>query len=421
MVPSRPHHSDSTEPKTLTRRRTLQALGAGGVLALAGRAGARQPRGIVETGPTVATDSVVLGTRRGVAALSRTDGTLQWHRTLGGSPLFPPTVVGDTLATALGDSGLSVFDADTEQWSFDPTATGVVAVATGESGPLVAATDDHQVHAFDPETGRERWSSPALASVDALVVTADTAYAGTEDGWVRAYDTDSGDERWSRVQDPAVLSLTVGDGTVFAGDAAGKVTAYAAADGAERWRREALQRAQTEPGDRAFVGHVSDGAVVVTTGTGTTHAMAVGDGAERWRFEAEYFCHVPPTVVGGRTYVVDEETLYAVEAGERVWRQPLSDPNGPPAVADGTVFVAADGGPVRAFDAVDGTERWAVDPSESVTPTPTPAPSTAKQSVSVGDEERQQSTTTAADGPGFGVYSAVASLLSVVAALSARD
>jgi len=211
--------------------------------------------------------------------------------------------------------------------------------------------------------------------------------------------------------------LSVADGTVYVTDDndeskpyRGTVYALSAADGTEQWRYEFDRWAQTTPA-------VADGRVFVTTngnGDGYVYAFDAETGDRLWRYDAESEIVCAPTVADGQLYLgligdevvsLDPETGYPdwqTGVDGRVWGSPAvangylyvgTDPRqGPdepitspatvyaldtddgtiqweydagevritasPALADGTVFVAADDGVLRALSVVDGTVEW---------------------------------------------------------------
>ncbi|WP_424018085.1 PQQ-binding-like beta-propeller repeat protein [Halorientalis pallida] len=259
---------------------------------------------------------------------------------------------------------------------------GVAAQATGESWPM------HRVDARN--TG---WN-PGPEGVATAVET----------DWVfEAFHGPNG--------------LSVADGTVFVTDDndvsepyRGTVYALSAVDGTEQWRREFDRWAQTTPA-------VADGRVFVTTngnGDGYVYAFDAENGDRLWRYEAESEIVCAPTVADGRLYLglIDDavvaldpatgDVAWQTGVDGRVWGSPAvangylyvgTDPSrGPdepitspatvyaldtddgtiqwaheagdvritasPALAEGTVFVVADDGVLRALSVVDGTVEW---------------------------------------------------------------
>lgn len=121
---------------------------------------------------------------------------------------------------------------------------------------------------------------------------------------------------------------------------------------------------------------------------------------------------VEPAVVDGTVYAAnDGGTVYAVaaDAGEEVWRfeiasgVPVDVDRSAPALRNGTLYVGTDRGGLYAIDAASGEERWHVTPGTipwRTFPTPTTSwrsPTVVDDTVYVGAEEPDAVFALAAD------------------------
>lgn len=171
-------------------------------------------------------------------------------------------------------------------------------------------------------------------------------------------------------------ALSVADGTVYVTDDndgtnpyRGTVYALSATDGSEQWRREFDRWAQTTPA-------VADGRVYVTTngkGDGHVYAFEAGSGDLLWRYDTESEIVCAPTVANERLYlglIGDEVVALDPATGDVDWRTGVGGAVwGSPAVADGYLYVGTDPSPledrpttspasVYALAADDGTIQW---------------------------------------------------------------
>ena len=312
-----------------------------------------------------------------------------------------PTVAPDRWATYRGDAerrgegGHGPIGTLQLRWRFDATA-GVSRSPTVADGVVYAVSDIGVLHALDEATGAELWRAADVDShasiVDGLVV------ATFVDGTVRALDARSGSEKWSTTSPLQVFDdgtgLDVDDTTVYVGTTPALV-ALDLANGTERWRHaDAFTSEYHRPA-------LSDGLVYAGTNTGGFVAVDAGTGELRWREDTgpgftgtavatDGIAYIGASSDGGtgRLFAFDAETgslLWSVDellfspavsdgvaysgsalgavtardalTGEELWRVQVGGPTSPPAVADGVVYVAANGDVrIYALDAATGAE-----------------------------------------------------------------
>lgn len=107
---------------------------------------------------------------------------------------------------------------------------------------------------------------------------------------------------------------------------------------------------------------VPDGGTAYVSGPGHVRAIAAATGLLTWAFPTGADPHGPPVVARGAVYVAaDDRCLYALDAadGSPRWRFPLDGgPASSPLVHEGTVYVADDQGTVYAVGSATGRETW---------------------------------------------------------------
>ncbi|MFJ9761730.1 serine/threonine-protein kinase [Streptomyces sp. NPDC101149] len=260
-----------------------------------------------------------------VFALSPSDGTLLWRRSLSeGGPQGPPVLSG-----------------------------GLVHLTR---------TDDRPSEALDPGSGRTRWKQRVPAQ-SALEYVGGMLLLSRADGAVTGVDSATGETTWTR----HIRSYTLPSLSSFAGDPLAyatstsddgthtQVTALDPGTGAVRW--EARLKGNLEP-----VG-ARDGSVLLLSIGKFQDAEAV----VRYAPDSEVTRRVPlaarplevqATVQGNVVYLLASGgSLVAVdiEAGKELWRLETNVSLGSAPVADGThVYLTAADGRLLAVDAHDG-------------------------------------------------------------------
>lgn len=280
-------------------------------------------------------------------ALDAADGTVRW--TTGDPPgvTCPPTVAGGDVHVA-NENGLFAVDAATgTARRLAATGADVTSAPTVAGGVVFVGTDAGEVVAADRDGGT-LWRTDVNAADETLdagvlgkpAVAGGTVYVGTYGEAVHALDAATGDERWRRPLDSAAWGApTVGDDLVYVPEET-DLGALRPDDGSEAWRL-------LDGGAVAGSPALADGTLYVQAGPAVGELSLVAADAATGRVEWQVdlgLAEASPTVVDGRVYLGRGNDLVALDAdgGGEVWRMaPLSDVHGPPAVADGTVFLSA--------------------------------------------------------------------------------
>ncbi|WP_255151501.1 PQQ-binding-like beta-propeller repeat protein [Halorarius halobius] len=328
-----------------SRRRMLSAVGAAGVAALAGcSAGASQRvTGAWPQYGRTATNASATDARGPVE-----DVALQWDASLG-LPLDQSPVVAGGRVFLGGLDRFVAFDA-----------------ASGDEDWRVDIPED------------QRFNDSAAAVGDGTVVA---GFGGV----LRAFDAATGDEQWTERPGDGISAPTLRDGILYYGVAeTGSVEARALADGSRAWRTEV---GEWLPGPVALAGDTVVVAAARDDDPGVLRGLDAASGEERWQYDLDPEATDDESVEGdpsgvsaggGRAYVgLDDGSVHAVRLadGERAWRfdpgttvtyegfggdaeprQPAVD--APPAVGDGTVYVAHGDGRLYAVDAGTGEADW---------------------------------------------------------------
>lgn len=168
-----------------------------------------------------------------------------------------------------------------------------------------------------------------------------------------------------------VSEPVIADGRVYVMDTASRVHALDAANGKTLWKRDLTPDEEEEGYIGGGVAY-DNGRLFAATGYAELAALDAGNGAVLWRRTVDGPVHTPPTVRGGRVFVVTvENKLHAMAADDG---RPLWDHAGitesasllggaAPAVDSGVVVVAYSSGELVALSVENGNQLW----SESLT------------------------------------------------------
>lgn len=162
-------------------------------------------------------------------------------------------------------------------------------------------------------------------------------------------------------------SPVVADGIVFTMDSETVVRAFRADNGRELWATDPRPESEKDdghmPGGLAF----DKGRLIATTGFNQIIALDASNGGIIWKREVEAPIHAPPTIRGGRVFVVTlTNRLYAlsVYSGKPLWDyQALTEPasllgGAAPAVDRGVVVAPFSSGELVALKVDNGRELW---------------------------------------------------------------
>jgi len=295
----------------------------------------------------------------GFYALDAQSGEVMW--TLEELITSSPSLDASTVYVSTFRGIIRALDAETgeERWRSGEGAFGTPAVT---SGTIYAG--GRAVFAFDADTGRELWRKlvDGGGRVASPAVYQNVVYTGLENGSspsVHAFDANSGSDVWTVDVDAPVKGVAVHDGVVYASTGSpdsGRVYALDAADGQERWRFKAggdisFPAVSDErvyvvvQSDRMAKRSIGDQSYQYRERIGQVHALDSQSGKILWRTDTEDGAVYP--VLAGRILYLggDTETIaFDVETGEEQWRFKTRSPKTPPpAVIDGTVYIAGMG------------------------------------------------------------------------------
>ncbi|MEV7356519.1 PQQ-binding-like beta-propeller repeat protein [Kitasatospora sp. NPDC091276] len=180
-------------------------------------------------------------------------------------------------------------------------------------------------------------------------------------GWWARRDADTGHRVWSRTGTGSRVALSATpQSDLYVADFDGTVRALDLRTGAPRWSAEVASR---NPADSSFGWPIAagDGLVCVTTDS-HVHALDAASGAVRWTVPAPggYLSGwTDGPIVGGDVFASYDGRVHSYDAatGEARWSSPL-EAACVPAVAGGTVYLAAPAGGISALDAKTCERRW---------------------------------------------------------------
>ncbi len=171
-----------------------------------------------------------------------------------------------------------------------------------------------------------------------------------------------GASRYGRI----VAQPVVGTGRVFTMDSQDVVTAFAERDGRKLWQFDPKPK---DTADATYGGGVAvtENAVYIGTGYGQVIALDVFTGKQYWRINLAAPIHSPPTVAGGRVFVVtveNELNVLSARDGHKLWtHNGIPEPAGlaggaSPAVSGDVVVVPYSSGEIYALRIENGRPLW---------------------------------------------------------------
>ncbi len=130
---------------------------------------------------------------------------------------------------------------------------------------------------------------------------------------------------------------------------------------------------------------IADGTAYVGGNDDVLYAVRTDTGNEEWTVEFDSPVDSAAAVVDDTVLVHSGETLFALARadGEELWNTDVGRVHGPPAVADGTVYLGNDDGVVIAIDADTGERDWTLEAGGYVRG----GPAVAAGAVFVGDSD----------------------------------
>jgi outer membrane protein assembly factor BamB len=293
------------------------------------------------------------------------------------------TVAAST-AGCIGGSDRTLPDAPAGDWTHhahDPRNTGAADVTVpprgtpawdrGDAGVATPLVDDGTVFsvaanatALDAETGERLWDVELPGEAERTPALDDDRLVVATDRRLLALARADGTERWSvELPRPARGAVTVAaDGSIVTVPLAARrgapgLVAYDAGTGDRLWDEATLSARATA---------VTDG-TVYTTGygedgdTGVVRGLSATDGTRLWETALDA-PDTPPVVADAGVLVGDGGTLAVHDPSDGTRRGSLGSFGdrivAPPAVADGTAFVASGDGALVAVSVADGETLW---------------------------------------------------------------
>ncbi|ERG87952.1 MAG: WD40 repeat protein, partial [halophilic archaeon J07HX5] len=309
--------TNTREPKQIiSRRRLLQATGAG----------------LITTA----------GAGAGAAARSDNQQQPRWSTDLAGAACFPPLIANGTVYIGAEPSDyyctVSAFDVDSgrQQGTLSTSRMRSLSAPAVVDGTVYIGDRD-TVHVLNSTLSKlQRIERLGSYTRTPPVVTDGSVYIGCDDG-IHALRLDPQRTEHIFTTQAAVRSLCVEDGTVYFGDEDWKVHAVDTSSGTQQWVREISGHPGSPVVDNGvvYVGATS----TISGGTSRFYAIDADTGDELWRKEDHGARS--PTIVDD-TIVTSGDGVCGLnpESGATRWQfTDIQIGTGSPAVSDGTAYV----------------------------------------------------------------------------------
>lgn len=252
--------------------------------------------GDLQTGFQLAVDgrNVYTANRDGrIVALNLENGEEVWEADTDLRVISGPSVADDTLLVGTRDGQVVALDtkAGKEKWRVEVSSEVLSAPAAGE-GRAVVRTLDGRLVAFDLADGRRRWTAQrsvptlTLRGASSPVIADGAVYAGMDNGQVVSFDLESGELRWEqliaaptgrseleRVVDIDAALLLVED-QLYAVSAGAQLGSLSTNSGRVRWKQPIASRSGISfDSDQVFVTDIE----------GTVWSIDRRSGAQVWQ------------------------------------------------------------------------------------------------------------------------------------------
>lgn len=333
------------------------------------------------TGPTGGVERAWTFEREGPVPETRSKSE-EWSQ-------FIPVVAGGTAYVSSQDDSVYAIDVATgkQLWRF--TADTDVQDAGGRKctpavadGVVIAEGSGGHLYGLDAVTGESRWVFRRNIGADPVTPTVVDGMVYAENkGDVFAFEAETSSLHWIRNDLGSLVYQAVSGGGLYVpdqghGSGTSRMIALDASNGEIRWTVEGPSIGGTVIGDALVTGRKTDGVDDHLDGPPTLYVLDVASGGIRWETElpSQPTTGGPPAVADGQIYLgLSDGNLYAydLDDGSQRWAAvtTASFVTGNPTVADGHVYF---GGPsaVYCYRAEDGARRWSY-PLPSVAYSPT--------------------------------------------------
>ena len=283
------------------------------------------------TSPILTDDRLIAGTKAGEVIAVGLSGNEVWSRNLDGTIRGHPTAVGERVYAPAGETihALRMEDGRTE-WStqFSDSVNAPVAVA---GGSIYAIVDDHGLFALDAGTGDVQWQYKAdfETRIPPIVAGESIFYDFSKRNKLVVLVPD-GTEKWTHEMPSLIWWLAVTADSVF----------VATDDRIFRLDRSTSEELWSTP-------NPAENGVIMSTSFNTVYtadrsrirALDKDSGKPQSTFEFEGVPYGPPAIADGRIYVgTDAGTLYAIGEGGSGLLEPALGVGGGLAALGGYAF-----------------------------------------------------------------------------------
>ena len=226
---------------------------------------------------------------------------------------------------------------------------------------VFVSSDDGILRSLQRDSGAPRWQVSLGGGLSGPSVIDGVVYVTDGNGVVQAFDATTGSRRWqSASQVVGASSASVGGNAVYVGTSDGALVALDIRDGTQLWRTPVAAS-----GNVVNAPAFSNGMVFAGTALDGFYALDAASGAIRWHFDTGEDVTGTAVVTETTAYIgsgTEARTghLWALEpaTGRVLWK--VDDPISTPAIADGVGYSVSGIGIVTARDLTTGVERWRI-------------------------------------------------------------
>jgi len=263
---------------------------------------------------------IVVGTDKGVCAINKETGNIEWYQYIG-KTINKPRIVDDIVVSSCTNGEFYAFEVSSGKikWNYDFPAPGEISQGFGD---IICIGSGNSCYSMNVKTSETKWKFETDGKITATPRSdGKITYFGSWDGNIYAVDLSTGEEKWKYETGWGIdTTPALSKDMIYFGSNDNKFYALNKDDGKLVWYfdcNSAIHASPTVYGDYVFFG--SD--------DGRLYALDKNTGALGWDFSPEYsmsyndvnnYITTPilsdPVVENSIVYITAKGSIYALDA-----------------------------------------------------------------------------------------------------------
>ena len=265
-------------------------------------------------------DFIVVGTDKGVCAINKKTGDVEWYQHIG-KTINKPRIINNIVVTSCSNGNFYAFDVSSGKvkWNYDLPESGEISEAQGN---IICIGSGNTCYSMNVKTSESKWKFETKGKITSSPRSdRKNTYFGSWDGNIYAVDLSTGEEKWKYSTGWGIdTTPAISEEMIYFGSTDNKFYALDKEDGKLVWYftcNSAIHASPTVYGDYVFFG--SD--------DGKLYALNKNNGKLAWDFSPEYsmkfndvnnYITTPilsdPVVENSVVYISAKGNIYALDA-----------------------------------------------------------------------------------------------------------